>query len=79
MTYQSTMTSKGQVVIPKPVRDLLDIKPNSRVVFTVDKKKKRVSVEPAIDILDLAGYFKPKKVISALKARALFEKHYERF
>lgn len=78
MTYQSTMTQKGQVVIPKPVRDLLNIKPNQRVVFTVDARKKKASLEPTVDILDLAGYFKPKKVISALKARELFEKHYER-
>ncbi|MBI2050398.1 MAG: type II toxin-antitoxin system Phd/YefM family antitoxin [Parcubacteria group bacterium] len=40
------------------------------------KKKKKEHTE---DILDLAGFLKPKKVISALKARELFEKHYERF
>lgn len=79
MTYQSTMTQKGQVVIPKPVRDLLNIKPNQRVVFFVDKRKKRASIKPAEDILDLAGFLRPKKVVSALKARELFEKHYERF
>ncbi|MBU2575663.1 AbrB/MazE/SpoVT family DNA-binding domain-containing protein [Patescibacteria group bacterium] len=79
MIYQSPTTIKGQVVIPKPVRDMLGIKPRQNVVFSVDKKKQKASIEPAEDILDLAGYFKPKKVISALKARKLFEKHYERF
>lgn len=29
----ATVTSKGQVTIPKPVRDLLGIKPGSRVDF----------------------------------------------
>ena len=29
----TTVTSKGQVTIPKPVRDLLGIKPGSRVDF----------------------------------------------
>lgn len=29
------VTSKGQVTIPKPVRDLLDIKPGSAVDFTL--------------------------------------------
>lgn len=29
----TTVTSKGQVTIPKPVRDLLGIKPGSKVVF----------------------------------------------
>lgn len=29
----TTVTSKGQVTIPKPVRDLLGIKPGSKVDF----------------------------------------------
>jgi antitoxin PrlF len=29
----ATVTRKGQVTIPKPVRDLLEIKPGSRVDF----------------------------------------------
>lgn len=29
----ATVTSKGQITIPKPVRDLLGIKPGSRVDF----------------------------------------------
>ena len=79
MFYLSPITKKGQVVIPKPVRDMLGIGPNRNVVFSVDKKKQKASIEPAEDILDLAGFIKPKKVISALKAREIFEKHYERF
>ncbi|MBI3318113.1 MAG: AbrB/MazE/SpoVT family DNA-binding domain-containing protein [Candidatus Omnitrophica bacterium] len=30
------MTSKGQVTIPKEIRDCLHIKPKDRLVFTVD-------------------------------------------
>lgn len=35
-------------------------------------------LKPTKDILDLAGKYKPKKIISALKTRELFEKKYDR-
>ena len=47
---------------------------DTRALLGTKKKKEHTE-----DILDLAGFLKPKKVISALKARELFEKHYERF
>ena len=49
--YRSTVGSKGQVVIPKEVRDLLNIGPGSEVVFEVKdglveiKLAKRIGVE----------------------------------
>jgi AbrB family looped-hinge helix DNA binding protein len=33
----ATVTSKGQVTIPKPVRDRLGIKPGTKVAFSLDK------------------------------------------
>jgi len=33
----TTVTAKGQVTIPKPVRDLLGITPGSNVTFEVDE------------------------------------------
>jgi AbrB family looped-hinge helix DNA binding protein len=32
----STVTVKGQVTIPKPIRDFLDIRPGSSVEFVMD-------------------------------------------
>lgn len=33
----STVTTKGQVTIPKPVRDRLGVKPGDRVAFDLDE------------------------------------------
>ncbi len=33
----ATVTSKGQVTIPKPIRDRLGIKPRTKVAFSLDK------------------------------------------
>jgi antitoxin PrlF len=34
----ATVTSKGQVTIPKAIRDRLGIKPGTRVAFTLDQE-----------------------------------------
>jgi antitoxin PrlF len=34
----ATVTSKGQVTIPKPIRDRLGIKAGTKVAFTIDKE-----------------------------------------
>jgi AbrB family looped-hinge helix DNA binding protein len=36
MGYQSSMTSKGQVTVPKDIRDALGLLPGSRVEFELD-------------------------------------------
>jgi len=42
---RSTMTSKGQVTVPKEIRDKLQLRPGDRLVFTLDRKG-NVSVRP---------------------------------
>jgi len=78
MVYQTTLTKKGQIVIPKKVREMLGLKPAQKLTIEVSPDKKEVRLKPEPDIIDLAGSIKPKKVISALKTRELFEKNYGR-
>jgi AbrB family looped-hinge helix DNA binding protein len=78
MKYSTTITKKGQMTIPKEVRENLDILIPSQITLDVDEKEKTVRIIPQKDILDLAGRFKVKKPADVLKAREKFEKTYER-
>lgn len=78
MSYQSTMTRKGQITIPKEIRKDWGLEGGEKLDIDYEKEKKKATIKPAPDILDLAGTFKPKKKINVLKARKWMEKHYER-
>ena len=57
----TTLTSKGQVTIPKAVRDELGLRVGDRVAFRV-LEDGTVVVEPeTIDLLDLEGILRPKR------------------
>lgn len=79
--YSSTITKKGQIVIPKRLRDALKISPSRRVSVTPRMEKGKVIaviVEPIPDIMELAGKFKAPKGKDALKAREYMQTHYAR-
>lgn len=76
MQVLSTVTQKGQITIPKKLRQRLEIKKNSRVFLKAEKKYLKIS--PVEDILDLAGKYKPKSKKPVLKARQTLEKKYQR-
>jgi len=78
MTYQTTITKKGQIVIPKDVREALGIKANQKITFIIKSGEQKAIIKPARDILDIAGKHKPRKITSAFKLREEFEKNYER-
>ena len=57
----TTVTSKGQVTIPKAVRDELGLREGDRVAFRI-LEDGTVIVEPeTVDLLDLKGILKPHK------------------
>jgi len=51
----ATMTSKGQITVPKAVRDALGLSEGDRVYFRVEGDRAFLARTP--DFLDLAGTF----------------------
>ena len=56
----SIMTSKGQVTIPKSVRDALGLRPGDRVRFTREADGRVVVGPERVDVRALAGMLKDK-------------------
>jgi AbrB family looped-hinge helix DNA binding protein len=54
----STVTTKGQVTIPKPIRDALGIGPNDRIAFI--RKGDRVLLQPLRTLKTFRGAVKGK-------------------
>ena len=78
MTYQATVTQKGQITIPKQIRDVLELKQSQRVLIEYDDKQHVAKIMPAYDFLELAKQAKIRKKVDPLKAREQLEKKYER-
>ncbi|GAB4341469.1 MAG: AbrB/MazE/SpoVT family DNA-binding domain-containing protein [Leptolyngbyaceae cyanobacterium] len=57
----STITSKGQITIPKEIRDLLNLHPGDRIDFIVENG--RIYVQPTdVDVRSLSGLlYKPDR------------------
>ena len=53
MDSSAKVTSKGQITIPKPVRDALDLHAGDEVVFRVERTRAVIAKTP--DFLELAG------------------------
>ncbi len=56
----SRITSKGQLTLPREIRDKLRVGPGDRVSF-VERPDGSIAVEPeTVDLFTLRGLFKPK-------------------
>lgn len=74
------VSAKGQITIPKWVRDLTGIKPNRILKLKVNKKNKRVVLEDVPDLVDMAGFLSDKikthKQVDVDKALDFMEENY---
>jgi antitoxin PrlF len=51
---RTKLTSKGQVTIPKGIRDRLGVRPGDKVQFFIDDRGRAV-LEPTIKLRDIVG------------------------
>jgi len=72
----TTVTQKGQITIPKRIRETLSINKYDKVY--VEAMNSYIKVTPAKSILDIAPLAKAPKGKDALKAREAMEKTYSR-
>lgn len=71
----STITSKGQVTIPKPIRDRLGVGPHDRVSFIVEGDDVKIARRESV-VRRTAGMLKPPNGASfatAMEMRAAAE------
>lgn len=55
----STMTQKGQVVIPEPIRRHFNLRQSSRLYFEI--RKNEIVAKPAMTVDEAFGFIKTKK------------------
>ena len=56
MTVTAKITSKGQITLPKKVRDILHLQEGGVVVF--EQEDDKFVIKPAQSLLDYKGYLK---------------------
>ncbi len=78
MTYTITITQKGQITIPKRIRDTLGLTKTDKVAVSFSNKAKLIQIKPIRDFLTVAKELKISEKIDSVKARELMEKNYER-
>ena len=60
MTTDATLTSKGQITIPKEIRDSLGLQPGDRMTFTLMPDNTVVMRVKTKSVMELAGVLRKK-------------------
>jgi AbrB family looped-hinge helix DNA binding protein len=56
---EATLTSKGQITLPKQIRNALNLKPGDRLSFILEKGKKVRMEAQTLSVSDIKGILKP--------------------
>ena len=78
MTYQTTITRKGQMTIPKGLRDALGLELGRRVILEPEKHSQRVKITQVPSLGSLAGSFHVKTPRHPVALRKRMERRYKR-
>lgn len=65
----STLTQKGQIAIPKAIRDHFKLKPSDKLSFSVADNK--IVAEPVMSVKDFFGIIKTKKVLTKAEMKKI--------
>ena len=76
-TSTSTITSKGQILIPKAYRDALGLKPRQTVNLIL--KSRQVIIEPTITVDEMFGFLKAPPISRLEQKRIIREAVIKRF
>ncbi len=80
--YRATVTSKGQITIPKAVRERLHLDRTAQIILEIPRSNSVVRIRPSLDFLEIAKQLskkvKKKARVNPEKARFLKEKTYGR-
>ena len=71
MKASTSITVKGQVTIPKEIREELGLKPGDKVVF--EKEANTIVLKSAKTLLDFRGYVKAERYISTEETRKIIK------
>ncbi|MDA1061160.1 MAG: AbrB/MazE/SpoVT family DNA-binding domain-containing protein [bacterium] len=72
MQHSAIMSSKGQIVIPKLIRDQLRISVSDRIVMTIQNDS--IILKPSISTNEVFGIFKAKSPITKNNIKDSFRK-----
>lgn len=78
MTYQTTMTRKGQITVPKVIREALHLRRAHKVMIELLAGEAAAKIMTAHDFLETAGKIRVKRRVNPVSARKYLEAAYAR-